>query len=256
ALFPPGALRDAAHYALFPGGKRLRPRLALIFGEAFGVPMPRLLDFACAVEMIHNYTLVHDDLPAMDNDDLRRGRPTVHKKFEESTAILLGDALLTQAFELLALAGNAKAMACVARCAGAKGVVWGQVLDLGPKKRSGGKNDKEFKTIYELKTAKLFEAAILGAVLLARKPPSPVQVKNLQNFSKYFGLAFQIADDLADAKESHGKDIPTLVKTIGLVTAKEELAACWVKLEGALAKLRLTADTLQKLDPILSVIKN
>ncbi|MBI4667871.1 MAG: polyprenyl synthetase family protein [Elusimicrobia bacterium] len=214
SFFAPGVLREAAHYTLFPGGKRIRPLLAMVIGEGFRAPKKDLLAFACALELIHNYTLIHDDLPAMDNDDFRRGKPTVHKKFSEALAILLGDAFLTHAFELLAGLKQRKPAVLAAQASGAKGVILGQVLDLNLDKKFK-KNSQNLRHINRLKTARLFEASIVGAALLSPRRNKKI-IRQFADFSKQYGECFQMADDLADADEEVGKGATTLT------TAKKE----------------------------------
>ncbi|MBI2070066.1 MAG: polyprenyl synthetase family protein [Elusimicrobia bacterium] len=206
AFFPFGILREAAQHALFPGGKRIRPLLAMAIGEGLGAKSRPLLDFACALELIHNYTLIHDDLPAMDDDDFRRGKPTVHKKYGEACAILTGDALLTHAFELLA-GCRPEIGRLVARSIGGRGVILGQALDLGL--GGGKKNDtRSLNKINQLKTACLFEASIVGAAFCSSKGAQAAAL--LRSFGVLFGECFQIADDLADAKEEKKKNVQTL----------------------------------------------
>jgi geranylgeranyl diphosphate synthase type II len=195
-------------YSLLAPGKRLRPVLVFLAAEACGGEDGAALPGAAAVEMIHTYSLIHDDLPAMGDDDLRRGLPTCHKKFGEALAILAGDALLTMAFEVLA-AGYppATAAACcreLARGAGACGMVGGQVDDLAWEKRGGQLHDLE--QLHARKTGALFRACLrLGAfVAQGERPggPDPRAVEALDQYGRCFGLAFQITDDLLDVEGS------------------------------------------------------
>jgi geranylgeranyl diphosphate synthase type II len=210
-LLPPpeGAaarLHEAMRYAVFSGGKRLRPILAIAACEAFGGSAPRILAPAGALEMIHTYSLVHDDLPAMDDDDLRRGRPTVHKAFGEAEAILAGDALLTLAFEVLALypegesaaPARAAAVALVARAAGASGMVGGQIADLAAERSSPPADLIEW--IHRSKTGALLMASVeLGAL---HAGASPADRAAMARYGSALGLAFQITDDLLDRTAS------------------------------------------------------
>lgn len=204
----PPVLMEAMRYSLLAPGKRLRPILVLMAAEACGGSDEIALPAACAVEMIHTYSLVHDDLPAMDDDDLRRGLPTCHKQFGEAAAILVGDALLTLAFEVLATqcppATAAASCRELARASGAVGMVGGQAEDLAWEKRGG-----TLETLIELhgrKTGALFRASLKLGALAARgeKPggPEPALLAALDGYGRCFGLAFQITDDLLDVEGS------------------------------------------------------
>jgi geranylgeranyl diphosphate synthase type II len=201
----PAHLTEAIRYALLAPGKRLRPQLVLMATEACGGSIEEALPAACAIEMVHAYSLVHDDLPAMDDDDLRRGRPTCHKVFGEATAILAGDALLTRAFELLAAEIQppdvaARCCAVLGRAAGATALVGGQAADL-QRADSKGNNGREsdlpaLESIHRRKTGALFVAALeLGAVVARANTE---QQAALLAYGKNVGLAFQITDDLLD----------------------------------------------------------
>jgi geranylgeranyl diphosphate synthase type II len=185
-------------YSLFSGGKRIRPVVACAVCEALGGRRAAALAAGAAVEMIHTYSLVHDDLPAMDDDDLRRGKPTSHKVFGEATAILVGDALQACAFELLGRGrgGGARMVAELARAAGAGGMVGGQVMDLdGTRIR----RPRDLEAVYLKKTAALFEAcARMGAIAAGAPPPT---VRRAGRFGRDLGLAFQATDDILDASQ-------------------------------------------------------
>ena len=215
----PAALAEAMAYSLFAPGKRLRPLLVVLACEAAGGTAEQAVPAACAVEMVHTYSLVHDDLPAMDDDDLRRGLPTCHKKFGEALAILAGDALLTGAFEVLA-AGcppRTAAVSCVelAKAAGAVGMVGGQVLDLqaeGKVLASGGRKPPVVETLDDLhgrKTGALFRAALrLGVFAAQGERPGGPDANTLAAADRYaaaFGLAFQVTDDLLDVESTAEK---------------------------------------------------
>ena len=203
ARFPPDRtrLRRAMRYSLLAGGKRIRPILALAAGEVCGAPPRLVLPFACAVEMIHTYSLVHDDLPAMDDDDLRRGRPTSHRVWGEGLAILVGDALLTEAFRAMAGARGVpapralRAVAEVAAAAGEEGMVGGQALDLAAEgsRASLGR----VQGIHRRKTGALLRSAVrVGALVAGAHTPT---LRRLTAYGEHLGLAFQIADDILDA---------------------------------------------------------
>lgn len=196
---------QAMHYSLFAGGKRLRPILCLAGAEAVGGDPSEVLPVACALEMIHTYSLIHDDLPAMDDDDLRRGQPTCHKKYDEATAILAGDGLLTAAFQILAEAaprfeGRETALLAViqliAGAAGYRGMVGGQMLDLQAEGREV--TLKELETIHRLKTGALLTASVRSGGLMAGG--ARAEVTALTSYGEKFGLVFQITDDLLDVE--------------------------------------------------------
>jgi geranylgeranyl diphosphate synthase, type II len=198
------ALRRAIRYSLLGAGKRLRPILTLAAGEVAGAPLRTVLPFACALELVHTYSLVHDDLPAMDDDDLRRGRPTSHRMFGEGVAILVGDALLTEAFGLMAGAPRvpaARTLAAVgelARAAGEAGMVGGQALDLAATGHSA--TLAHIRAIHRGKTGALFTAAVrVGALVAGARP---VLLRRLTAFGQQLGLCFQIVDDILDAVQA------------------------------------------------------
>jgi geranylgeranyl diphosphate synthase type II len=199
----PAHLAEAIQYALLGPGKRLRPQLVLLATEACGGPVDAALPAACAVEMVHAYSLVHDDLPAMDDDDLRRGRPTCHKRFGEAAAILVGDALLARAFEIMAseiepAAVAARCCAILGRAAGATALVGGQAADLQHEPHVGDSVNEldELRSIHERKTGALFVASLeLGGTVAGA---SAYQLAALTGYGERVGLAFQITDDLLD----------------------------------------------------------
>ncbi|HUX66077.1 MAG TPA: farnesyl diphosphate synthase [Terriglobales bacterium] len=201
-LEPPPSLHRALRYSLLDGGKRLRPLLCRAAALAVaGQPVEAAWAPACAVEMVHTYSLIHDDLPALDNDDLRRGRPTCHKQFGEALAILAGDALLTLAFGQLAAAGSAAAamVALLAEAAGTPaGMVAGQVADLEAERAATSAAAVAF--IHRRKTAALLRASVLLGGLAAAA--SAAQLAALAQFGESLGLAFQIVDDLLDLTAS------------------------------------------------------
>ena len=213
AATKPGTIHRAMRYSLLAGGKRLRPLLCCAASEACGGTARAALPAACAVEMIHAYSLIHDDLPCMDNDDLRRGKPTSHKMFGEGIAVLAGDALLTEAFAVLAAAkplGRYTAsdlVAELARAAGSRGLIAGQVADLAAEGRKPSEPALYF--IHAAKTGMLLRASLkLGAMCAGG---TKAQVAALDRFGFALGLAFQIQDDILDATQSAQK----LGKTAG-----------------------------------------
>jgi geranylgeranyl diphosphate synthase type II len=196
----PPRLREAMAYSLLAGGKRLRPLLVLLACEACGGDSAAALPAACAIEMVHTYSLIHDDLPAMDNDDFRRGRLTNHKVYGDALAILAGDALLTLAFELIAreVTPPAVAAACcadLAAAAGECGMVAGQVADI-ESQHSGLFRVEDLEAIHRRKTGRLITCALILGGRIAEA--SPDQLSSLREYGQRLGLAFQITDDLLD----------------------------------------------------------
>ena len=204
---PAGAsarLAEAMRYSLLAGGKRLRPTLVLASCEAVGGELAAAMDLACAVEMIHTYSLIHDDLPCMDDDDFRRGRPTNHKVYGEAIATLAGDALLTDAFKVLARATRAgvaapvvlETMAELAAATGSIGMVGGQVIDLLGEGKS--KTLEELEELHGKKTGALFLASVRGGARMGGA--SRAQIESLDAYARALGLAFQVVDDLLDVQ--------------------------------------------------------
>lgn len=202
--YPP-LIHEAMHYALFNGGKRLRPILVLEGARLAGRNPEDVVLTACAVEMIHCYSLVHDDLPAMDDDDFRRGKPTCHKVYGDAVAILAGDALLTAAFELMAHNAEVpgimpqnvvKTIAEVAGAVGSRGMIGGQIIDLASEGMDIDYN--VLRQLHQLKTGELFKASLKAGAILGNMPED--KLKYLECFAYNFGLAFQIVDDILDVK--------------------------------------------------------
>jgi geranylgeranyl diphosphate synthase type II len=234
--YPP-LIHQAMRYALFNGGKRLRPMLVFEGAKIAGGVSSSVEPAACALEFIHTYSLVHDDLPAMDNDDYRRGKPTCHKVFGEANAILTGDALLTAAFGLLAenaAMANidsrqvARIIKLVSQAAGSQGMIGGQVLDLEAEHQVI--DFEHLKTLHRLKTAELFRAALLAGAILHNLPDQGLAA--LTQYSENFGLLFQITDDILDVEGDFaltGKSIgsdqkndkTTYPSLLGMDTAKK-----------------------------------
>lgn len=226
---------DAMKYSLLNGGKRLRPIFALEFALACGGSIDTCMPLACAVEFIHTYSLIHDDLPCMDNDDLRRGKPSCHRQFDEATALLAGDALLTHAFEIIAdsdIKNSSKlsAISLLSQNSGVSGMLGGQVIDLIFEK--GMPTTKQLLTVYKLKTGALISAACLMGCLSANA--SEEQLNAASRFAYSLGIAFQIQDDILDVVGSTdvlGKPVgsdainnkTTYVSLVGIEKAKEDV---------------------------------
>ena len=221
--YPDGKERrvsEAMHYSLSRGGKRLRPFLVYETARLFGINFEQSLNTAMALEMLHTYSLIHDDLPAMDNDDLRRGFPTCHKQFDEATAIIAGDGLLTYAFEIMSREQTAPTadMRCrlinmLARAAGAfDGMVAGQMLDLIVSEYQPAPEDREkiIKHIEEMKTGRLLQYPVEAGAILGGADTE--QINRLKAYSRKIGIAFQITDDILDAVGDEKKVGKTLHK--------------------------------------------
>ena len=258
----PATIHKAMRYSLFAGGKRVRPTVCLAAAEACGGKREKALPAACAVECIHTYSLIHDDLPAMDNDDFRRGKPTNHKVFGEGIAVLAGDALLTQAFELLSRFpdsrryGHREAVAELAKASGSLWLIGGQVADLEAEGK--GVSVRELKYIHERKTSALLTASLkLGGMSAGC---TPRQLEALDVFGYHVGLAFQVIDDILDVTQTS--------EALGKTAGKDEAVGkatypCLVGLEKSrkLAK-RLTHQAYESLDvfgkrkePLLAIAK-
>ena len=248
---------EMLRYSLESGGKRVRPLLCLLFCEAAGGDADKALPFAAAVEFVHTYSLIHDDLPCMDNDDFRRGKPSSHKRFGEANALLAGDALLTHAFSLIAeaaLNGRVSAEASVraakelSRLCGAAGMIGGQYIDLAYENKEATA-DVLFQQD-ALKTAALIEAACVLGLIAA--DATEAQIRSARDFARGLGLAFQITDDILEVTEEgvssdevNGK--ATYVSLMGMAQARaaaEEYTDCAVK---ALAAFGENAAALKKL---------
>ena len=206
----PRGLADAMRYSLLAGGKRLRPVLFFAALDAFGKEWEKESGLALALECIHTYSLIHDDLPAMDNDDLRRGKPSSHKQFGEGNAILAGDALLSEAFTLSVTAAadepHRRAAEILAHAAGAEGMVAGQFLDLACE-RDENAGEEELCFIYENKTAQLIRAPLMMAAAIAGRAEAP-----MKEFGTALGILFQMTDDILDVKGEGDKMGKTLGK--------------------------------------------
>lgn len=216
----PPSIHQAMRYSVFAGGKRIRPILCLETARIFEANATAALYPGCAIEFIHTYSLIHDDLPALDNDDLRRGKPTSHKKFGEATAILAGDGLLTLAFETIAAApvSSERRVAMVTEIATAagtvNGMVGGQVADLESEGKKVGPETLEY--IHRSKTAALIRASVTSGALCAGAPAE--DVARVRRFGETIGWAFQVTDDILDVEESSA----ALGKTAGKDVAQQK----------------------------------
>ncbi|NUM56016.1 MAG: polyprenyl synthetase family protein [Candidatus Hydrogenedentes bacterium] len=250
----PSALREAIEYSLFAGGKRLRPALALGAAELVSGNDAPALPVACALEMIHTYSLIHDDLPSMDNDDLRRGKPTLHKVYGEAVAILAGDALLTLAFEAAADCGSIRVMREIAQAAGMCGMVGGQVIDIESEHRRLGV--AELRKLHAKKTGALIRVSVRAGAMVAGAAES--QLGALTQYGEAIGLAFQIADDILDVvgdEVAIGKPVgsdearqkSTYPAVIGLDGARKLASEAIADAVNSLAEFGPKADTFRAL---------
>src|SRR5262249_23681191 len=260
----PGRLAAAIRHAAPDGGKRLRPFLLVETASIFDAPRPGALMAGAALELIHCYSLVHDDLPAMDNDDLRRGRPTVHKAFDDATAILVGDSLLTLAFDVMARAEVHPDAAVrttlvleLARASGLGGMAGGQMLDLAAEGRFENKrtlSEKEIVTLQAMKTGALIRFACNAGAILGKADAAART--SVARYGSAIGQAFQIADDLLDVEgdsktlgKAAGKDAAagkaTLVATLGVDKARARLNELVEEANAALASFSKKSDTLR-----------
>lgn len=261
----PKVLHQAMRYSVFAGGKRLRPILCLAAAEACSsgdskIAFKKALPAACALECLHTYSLIHDDLPAMDNDDWRRGKPTAHKAFGEGTAILAGDALLTMSFELLSnvMPTSRYSMASflkeMTQAAGSKELIGGQAADLEAEGKKIKLADVQF--IHERKTAAMIALALRLGAMTANASPKKLQA--LTQFGKTLGLAFQIVDDILDVTQSQEqlgksakKDLSaqkaTYPAVIGLAASEKKAASLTAAADEALRPLGSKGDRLQQI---------
>jgi geranylgeranyl diphosphate synthase type II len=256
----PPTIHNAMRYSLFAGGKRLRPALCLAATEACGGSHEDAMPLACAVECIHTYSLIHDDLPAMDNDDFRRGKPTNHKVFGEGIAILAGDALLTQAFEIAAQARSTPRYSCqtvmleIARASGSLQLIAGQVAD--PEGEGKKHTEKELRYIHERKTSALLCCSVRLGGMSANC--SEAKLAALTEFGYYVGLAFQVIDDILDVTQSSeqlgktaGKDVTaqkaTYPSIVGLEKSRKIAKQLTAKAYAALAPFSGRAIALEAL---------
>ena len=258
----PQRLHEAMRYAVLGGGKRVRPLLAHAAGELAGASAQDVDRVACAIELIHAYSLVHDDMPCMDDDVLRRGKPTVHVEYDEATALLAGDALQTLAFQVLSeppiCAGPAIQLAMVthlAAASGSRGMAGGQAIDLAAVGRQLGREELEFMHVH--KTGALIRAAVLlGA--RAGTELDPADLERLDHYAKVVGLLFQVVDDILDAAadtatlgKTAGKDAendkPTYVSLLGLADARQLAEDMLIDAKSTLRPFGARAQRLEQL---------
>ncbi len=270
----PARLLDSMRYASLGGGKRLRPFLVAESAALFGVPREQALMTGAALECIHCYSLVHDDLPAMDNDDLRRGRPTAHKAYDEATAILAGDSLLTFSFDILSRPQThpdaeirIALVRELARASGIGGMAGGQLLDLGAEGRFGETSlgERDVVTLQSMKTGALLHFACIAGGILGKA--SPAERDALSRYGRAVGVAFQIADDLLDVEsdaatlgKATGKDAAlgkaTLVGILGPQAARDRLHDCVAQAQGALSGFGSRAQTLSRAADFVAARRN
>lgn len=255
----PEKVHHAIRWSIFAGGKRFRPALVIATGETFGAPIEALIRTACAFEMIHTYSLIHDDLPSMDDDDLRRGRPTCHIRFGEATAILAGDALQTLAFrtiaedEKLEIATRIALISELARAAGTpEGMVAGQGLDMEAEARTV--NARELEEIHRRKTGALIVAATRSGAIIGRA--TDAELNAVTDYASHLGLLFQITDDLLDVTASAedlgktpGKDVESRKATYPALYGIEETR------EAAAKAHRTACEALDTIDRPTTVLR-
>lgn len=255
----PEKVHQAIRWSMFAGGKRFRPVLLIATGEIFGAPIEALIKTACAFEMIHTYSLIHDDLPSMDNDDLRRGRPTCHIRFGEATAILAGDALQTLAFRTIAedeqldLSTRVALISELARAAGTpEGMVAGQALDMEAEARHV--NARELEEIHHQKTGALIVAAARSGAIIGRA--TDAELTAVTAYGSHLGLLFQITDDLLDVTASAedlgktpGKDAESRKATYPALYGVEETR------EAADKAHRMACEALDQIDRPTTVLR-
>src|SRR5215470_11375944 len=268
----PRRLMDAMRYSTLGGGKRLRPFLVVESAAVFGVPREAALLAGAALECIHCYSLIHDDLPAMDNSDLRRGRPTLHKLYDDATAILAGDALLTIAFDIITRdeihrdAGVRLALTqALARAAGVGGMAGGQILDLAGEGRFGDREPVDVARLQQMKTGALLRFGCIAGALLGQAGPKEYQA--LDDFGRALGEAFQIADDLLDVEgdatalgKPAGADAAlgktTFVTQLGIDGAKQRVRDLLARADAALSIFGTKGDVLKAASRFVAERKN
>ena len=247
SMFPFGKLGESARYSLLGGGKRIRPRLVLATAQGYGVPLEKAMQPACALELVHTYSLIHDDLPCMDNDDFRRGKPSLHKAYPEAHALLTGDFLLTYAFQILSesphltdVQRNSLVRTLTLR-AGANGMVGGQEGDLFFTGKSLAWD--ELEEIHRKKTAALFSCALEFGGIVADSPAVP----QLAQIGELLGLFFQIADDLTDT-DDRAKEKPSALSLLGKERAGEIAHNLFAE---ALSQIRALSTPLPALESVV-----
>jgi farnesyl diphosphate synthase len=268
----PKRLMDAMRYSTLGGGKRLRPFLVVESAAVFGVPRDSALLAGAALECIHCYSLIHDDLPAMDNSDLRRGRPTLHKKTDDATAILAGDALLTLAFDIVTRdeihrdpTVRLLLTRALARASGIGGMVGGQILDLAGEGRFGDREPVDVARLQQMKTGALLRYGCIAGALLGQA--SPQEYQSLDDYGKALGEAFQIADDLLDVEgdaaalgKPAGADAAlgktTFVTQLGVEGAKQRVRDLLARGDSALSIFGAKGDVLRATSRFVAERKN
>ena len=268
----PKRLIEAMRYSSLGGGKRLRPFLAVESAAVFGIPREAALLVGAALECIHCYSLIHDDLPAMDNSDLRRGRPTLHKAYDDATAILAGDALLTIAFDIItrdAIHKDAQVRLlltrALARASGVGGMAGGQILDLAGEGRFGDREPVDVARVQQMKTGALLRFGCIAGAILGQASQKEYQV--LDDYGKALGEAFQIADDLLDVEgdaaalvKPAGADAalgkPTFVTQLGIDGAKQRVRDLLARADAALSVFGDRGDVLRAAARFVAERKN
>lgn len=260
---PYSQLFAAGRYSLLSGGKRIRPILALATAESLGCEPTEGLRAACALEFVHTYSLIHDDLPCMDNDDYRRGKPSLHRAFSDGHAVLTGDFLLTYAFEVLATDSNLTAeqkvelIRLLSQGSGGHGMIAGQVLDIEAEKNV--LSLEQLQQVHRLKTGALITAAVLFGAVIGNA--DAIQTEHLKGFAEDIGLAFQIIDDVLDVAGGLKKEgLPssdiknhktTYVSLVGLTKAQEMAEKCYLSAIGHLSKLHFETTRLKELAQVI-----
>jgi farnesyl diphosphate synthase len=268
----PRRLVDAMRYSSLGGGKRLRPFLVVESAAVFGVPRQSALLAGAALECIHCYSLIHDDLPAMDNSDLRRGRPTLHKAYDDATAILAGDALLTIAFDIITRdeihresSVRLALTRALARASGVGGMAGGQMLDLAGEGRFGDREPVDVARLQQMKTGALLRFGCIAGAILGQA--STAEYEALDDFGRALGEAFQIADDLLDVEgdaaalgKQTGQDAvlgkTTFVTQLGVEGAKRRLRDLLARADSALSMFAARADVLRAAARFVAERKN
>ncbi|WP_454616076.1 polyprenyl synthetase family protein [Bradyrhizobium cenepequi] len=268
----PKRLIEAMRYSSLGGGKRLRPFLVVESAAVFGVPRDAALMAGAALECIHCYSLIHDDLPAMDNSDLRRGRPTLHKAYDDATAILAGDALLTIAFDIITRdeihrdSGVRLALTrALARASGVGGMAGGQMLDLAGEGRFGDREPVDVARLQQMKTGALLRFGCIAGAILGQSSPKEYQA--LDDFGRALGEAFQIADDLLDVEgdaaalgKQTGQDAAlgktTFVTQLGIEGAKQRVRDLLARADAALSVFGAKGDVLRAAARFVAERKN
>lgn len=241
-------LKESMEYSLLRGGKRFRPALCVLLAEAFAVHPKRVMPLACAIEMIHTYSLIHDDLPCMDNDDLRRGQPTNHKMYGETTALLAGDGLLTEAFRCLSEGYERepelglKLVVLLSSSAGVIGMVGGQAIDLKAQKEKISL--QELNLMHALKTGALIRVCVEGAAVACGLLPDKVEL--CRKFGQQLGLAFQIKDDLLDSMESK-IELGSFPGILGIEETQKYLQEVTLEAQNLLRELGIEKSLLKNL---------